>query len=325
MPVTLCYFPMSQIDTAEECNTKDAKTFEISKSAFKKEERRYDITIGYTNAAEDQTEMKLFLSREVRDKHGNRVKSLCILNALSSTWNVSIKNECNNVLIPPRSLVKDVMIIKIDDFKDEKVTYNIEFKECTAEEIEEQVDAANLEWARHIWISMYISSKHRDAIIRCSDGEMVLHRFALASASPVLKAVFTHGAEACNGVLSLPDMDKQTLEVIARYIYCGITDIKAELCEKVMAAADKYDFARLKCAAEAKMCKLVDANNVIHYYKVAGLYRLENLKKKCFAVIATTDFIETKIFETLDDLDLLKDTVTNGPQRALLQTPATES
>ena len=80
----------------------------------------------------------------------------------------------------------------------------------------------------------------------CGEREFPVHRFMLASQSPVFKAAFAHEEteEAKTGRMEIKDVDPETLEVLIKYIYTDTVEGK-DWTIGLLSAADKYNLTAL--------------------------------------------------------------------------------
>lgn len=86
-----------------------------------------------------------------------------------------------------------------------------------------------------------------DVTFKFANKTIEAHTLILASASPVLAAMFQHDfQENRERVVEIQDIAPNVFESLLRYIYTGIVDFKSGDEEELMVVADKYGIVSLK-------------------------------------------------------------------------------
>ncbi|KAI3936760.1 hypothetical protein MKW92_033665 [Papaver armeniacum] len=133
-----------------------------------------------------------------------------------------------------------------------------------------------------------------DITFQVADEEFRAHKSILAARSPVFKAMFF-------GLVGNPDMETAVIEefdpfafkAMLLFLYSDELPEAHELSDSdsvctsttlmrhLLAAADRFDLARLKLMCEAKLCEDITANTVADTLFLAERYQCKELKTVC--------------------------------------------
>lgn len=80
----------------------------------------------------------------------------------------------------------------------------------------------------------------------------------------------------------LPDLSKEVMVCILKFIYSGQVDIDFELAVEVLAAANQYRLEHLKAITESIIQQAVDSENVVYLFQVAEMYGARILREFCW-------------------------------------------
>lgn len=114
------------------------------------------------------------------------------------------------------------------------------------------------------------------------------HKAILAVRSPVFKAMFqAEMIESKRNQVTITDIAPEIFAELLRFIYTdSVQGLDKNSLMGLLAAADKYDLAKLKAMCESALCDNIGEETVTEMLIAADLHRAEQLKR------ATIGFIE---------------------------------
>ena len=152
----------------------------------------------------------------------------------------------------------------------------------------------------------------KDDVIPCS-------KFVMAVHSPMLRAMLTSDmAEVAKQEIRLDHIDLNIIQIILNYMYCENVSFHRDQLMDLIAAADYLQMTDLKEMCVDEVPGILEASNVIEWWKEAIKMNYDTIKKQCEEIMATnfgqisqqTDFLNLE----LDDMqhcmsDICGDTV----------------
>jgi speckle-type POZ protein len=115
------------------------------------------------------------------------------------------------------------------------------------------------------------------------DEEMAAHAAILASASPVMAAMFEPGKfkEGKSKTVEITDIEPEVFQQLLRYVYTGNAPLIQEdsIAEQLLIAANKYQIDKLKAECEDTLVDKITLDNAVKFLLTAHLYVAPNLKE----------------------------------------------
>uniref|UniRef100_A0A0N5BZT7 BTB domain-containing protein n=1 Tax=Strongyloides papillosus TaxID=174720 RepID=A0A0N5BZT7_STREA len=188
------------------------------------------------------------------------------------------KNIVKNILQSDDSLIIgcDIKLIQHQDpiFRDEiPIDFYMEM-ECV-----------DRKYISHI-SDMYERGDLSDYKIICEDREFLVHKFILASQSPVFMDIFksSPGKKEIEDVIKIADSKQEFVEKMIEYIYCGNLgkDLSVDESIGLLHLAHKYDIESLKLLCERELVDKLNNENVHMLAEISEKYQALNLKKVLF-------------------------------------------
>ncbi|KAF3558020.1 hypothetical protein F2Q69_00017675 [Brassica cretica] len=139
-----------------------------------------------------------------------------------------------------------------------------------------------------------------DITARVGDETYKAHKLILAARSPVFRAQF-YGPVGNNSVgrVVIEDMEPSIFQAMLSFIYTdvlpdvheitGLTSTASftNIIQHLLAAADLYDFGRLKILCEAFLCEELNVDNVATTLALADQHQFLQLKEFCLKFVAS--------------------------------------
>ena len=115
------------------------------------------------------------------------------------------------------------------------------------------------------------------------DKEMAAHAAILASASPVMAAMFEPGKfkEGQSRTVEITDIEPEVFQQLLRYVYTGNAPLmqKDSVAEQLLIAANKYQIDKMKAECEDTLVGKIALDNAIRFLVTAHLYVAPKLKE----------------------------------------------
>jgi len=146
-----------------------------------------------------------------------------------------------------------------------------------------------------------------DVTLRAEGGELVAHRALLAARSPVFRQMFsTEMMEAQSGVVELPDIRFEVLELLLEFLYTDAVarmDVEPQLIGDLFKAARKYDIPRLGSLCEAWALKCLAVDTAVDWLMLATMLGSERIRSACTRLIRShfIDVQRTAGWQRLED------------------------
>jgi speckle-type POZ protein len=117
------------------------------------------------------------------------------------------------------------------------------------------------------------------------DKEMAAHAAILASASPVMAAMFEPKKfrEGQSRTVEITDIEPEVFQQLLRYAYTGNAPLMREdsIAEQLLIAANKYQMDKMKAECERTLIGKITLDNAIIFLVTAHLHLAPNLKEAC--------------------------------------------
>jgi speckle-type POZ protein len=127
------------------------------------------------------------------------------------------------------------------------------------------------------------------------DKEFAAHAAILASASPVMAAMFEPGKfkEGQSRTVEITDIEPEVFQQMLRYVYTGNAPLmqKDSIAEQLLIAANKYQMDKMKAECEDTLIWNLTLNNAIKFLVTAHLYLAPNLKEASIQCLTTHRFV----------------------------------
>ena len=115
------------------------------------------------------------------------------------------------------------------------------------------------------------------------DKEMAAHAAILASASPVMAAMFEPGKfkEGQSRIVEITDIEPEVFQQFLRFVYTGNAPLMKEdsVAEQLLIAANKYQMDKMKAECEDTLIDKITLDNAIRFLVTAHLHLAQNLKE----------------------------------------------
>ena len=112
---------------------------------------------------------------------------------------------------------------------------------------------------------------------------MAAHAAILASASPVMAAIFEPGKfkEDQSRVVEITDIEPEVFQQLLRFVYTGNAPLMKEdsVAEQLLIAANKYQMDKMKAECEDTLIDKITLDNAVRFLVTAHLYLAPNLKE----------------------------------------------
>jgi speckle-type POZ protein len=126
------------------------------------------------------------------------------------------------------------------------------------------------------------------------DKEMAAHAAILASASPVMAAMFEPGKfkEGQSRTVEITDIEPEVFQQLLRYVYTGSAPLMQEdsIAEHLLIAANKYQMDKLKAECEETLVGKITLDNAVKFLVTAHLYVAPSLKEASIQCLITHRF-----------------------------------
>jgi len=179
--------------------------------------------------------------------------------------------------------------------KDEKLLYDVEFKEELLSKLNELRKESTL----------------CDATLRIEGQDFAAHRCVLSAASPYFRSLFTSGfKENESAVVELQEIKSAAVASEAlRFIYTGEVLINASNARDLFRVADYLIVPRLKTKVSEYLKESIDTTNCLALESLASQFGCESLQEAAkaftlgnFASVVKTDDFKTLNFEKVKQL-----------------------
>lgn len=112
------------------------------------------------------------------------------------------------------------------------------------------------------------------------------HKVILVARSTVFAAMFQHDMqESQRNVITIKDMEPKVFREVLRFIYTDQVEGLQQMACKLLAAADRYDLARMKVMCEIALIKGITVNSATETLIIADLHRAKELKARTIQFI----------------------------------------
>ncbi|KAL0285297.1 UNVERIFIED_CONTAM: BTB/POZ and MATH domain-containing protein 4 [Sesamum calycinum] len=139
-----------------------------------------------------------------------------------------------------------------------------------------------------------------DIIFNVAGEKFHAHKLVLAARSSIFLSELFEGVDSDEQEIMVPDMEPKVFEAMLQFIYRDelvedelvassssssplITDT---ITAKLLAAADRYDLARLRRVCESRLCKDISVNSVAQTLALAERFHAAELKAICLRFAA---------------------------------------
>ncbi|CAI5474547.1 unnamed protein product [Closterium sp. Yama58-4] len=109
------------------------------------------------------------------------------------------------------------------------------------------------------------------------------HRIALLASSDAFRAMFDGGyrEEKEAKDIEIPNISLPVFESMMRCIYTGAVEVRPEMAQDLLRAADQYLLETLKRLCEHAIAKDLTVENVANVYELAETYHAQSLRQMC--------------------------------------------
>lgn len=112
------------------------------------------------------------------------------------------------------------------------------------------------------------------------------HKVILVARSTVFAAMFQHDMqESQRNKVTIKDMEPKVFKEVLRFIYTDKVEGLPQMACELLAAADRYDLARLKVMCEIALIKGLTVNSATETLITADLHRAKELKARTIKFI----------------------------------------
>lgn len=132
---------------------------------------------------------------------------------------------------------------------------------------------------------MFLKESLADFKIETNDKVFEVNKFALASRSPVFRAMFSNNQEK-SGTMKVTDIKSNVMEELLRYIYCNEVKNLNIIFHDLAVAANKYQVGALKEMCCNLMCSSANPVNVLNFLIIADMLKDKKLTKECLDMIS---------------------------------------
>ncbi|XP_023318446.1 protein roadkill-like [Trichogramma pretiosum] len=154
--------------------------------------------------------------------------------------------------------------------------------------------------------SLFLSEEFSDIKLEIDNEEDIpAHKYILAVASPVFRAMFTHDMlENKNNSVQIIDTPRNILVEMLRYIYTGeIETTEPDTILQLLPVADKYQINNLKIKCGKILCANLSKKNAIDFLVASYKYNVKYLKEEVtnYVIADISSFINTEEMKNMDD------------------------
>lgn len=129
--------------------------------------------------------------------------------------------------------------------------------------------------------SLLQNDQFADLTISVSSETFRAHKALLVARSSVFAAMFQHDMqEAQRNQITIKDMEPKVFREVLRFIYTDQVEGLPQMACELLAAADRYDLARLKVMCEIALIKCITVNSATETLIFADLHRAKELKAR---------------------------------------------
>ncbi|CAI5491821.1 unnamed protein product [Closterium sp. Naga37s-1] len=108
------------------------------------------------------------------------------------------------------------------------------------------------------------------------------HRIALLASSDAFRAMFDGGYREKEAKdIEIPNISLPVFESMMRCIYTGAVEVRAEMAQDLLRAADQYLLETLKRLCEHAIAQDLTVENVANVYELAETYHAQSLRQMC--------------------------------------------
>ncbi|CAO2821854.1 unnamed protein product [Amaranthus hypochondriacus] len=112
------------------------------------------------------------------------------------------------------------------------------------------------------------------------------HRICLLASSDAFRAMFDGGyREKDARDIEIPNIRWEIFELMMRFIYTGSVDIKQDIAQDLLRAADQYLLEGLKRLCEYTIAQDISLNNVSSMYELSEAFHAVSLRQACILFI----------------------------------------
>lgn len=134
---------------------------------------------------------------------------------------------------------------------------------------------------------MLVTKQFTDLTITVGHQSFRAHKAILVARSTVFAAMFQHDMqESQRNELTIVDVEPKVFEEVLRFIYTDKVQGLPQLVHELLAAADKYDLARLKVMCEIQLAEGITAATATKTLLFADLHRAKELKVRAVEFLA---------------------------------------
>ncbi|XP_056145982.1 kelch-like protein 23 [Lampris incognitus] len=151
---------------------------------------------------------------------------------------------------------------------------------------------------------LYVGGVLTDVALRCASGEEFrCHRALLCAGSRYFRAMFTSDMrERSDGLVGLAGVDREVLGALLSYTYTARLLITEGNVQRLLEAADRLQFGRVKGACEDFLVRFLDAHNCLGMHAFAQLHACPALEREARRVALSRfdDVIQQEEFLDLE-------------------------
>ncbi|XP_038113274.1 speckle-type POZ protein [Culex quinquefasciatus] len=134
---------------------------------------------------------------------------------------------------------------------------------------------------------MLVTKQFTDLTITVGQQSFRAHKAILVARSTVFAAMFQHDMkESQRNEITITDVEPKVFEEVLRFIYTDKVQGLPQLVHELLAAADKYDLARLKVMCEIQLFEGITAATATKTLLFADLHRAKELKARAIEFLA---------------------------------------
>ncbi|KAK9809295.1 hypothetical protein WJX73_002053 [Symbiochloris irregularis] len=146
------------------------------------------------------------------------------------------------------------------------------------------IDCAPAPPVQHVYLGdVYVNSPTLSDVTFLVEGRHFhAHRIALLASSDTFRAMFDgHYKEKDAAVIPIPNIRFHVFEAMMRCIYTGAVEVRADMAEDLLQAADQYMLEGLKRLCEASICSSLTVESLANTYALAENFNAPQLARRC--------------------------------------------
>ncbi|XP_057438771.1 ARM REPEAT PROTEIN INTERACTING WITH ABF2-like [Lotus japonicus] len=112
------------------------------------------------------------------------------------------------------------------------------------------------------------------------------HKVCLLASSDPFRAMFDGGYRESEAKdIEIPNIKWNVFELMMRFIYTGTVEVKLDIVEDLLRAADQYLLDGLKCLCEKAISQVISVENVTIMYGMSEVYNATSLRNSCILFV----------------------------------------